>query len=293
MRSSRIWLVFWIVAIMAFGFGCGGKTAVEKTSEKVKLGYGKLSGKEVTYKLSSNMTYNFQKVERQALSEITCTVKVDSIHSDGAIDRTIKFEDFVMSEIGGSGKLESVPDLGKYKGEWLYLRLGPDGKLIDWKGLDGIRGHSVSDENLRDQLVLSMVSLFQPFTDEEVSIGSTWRREIEVPIGMRGGERKQKTTIDYEVEGFGNKDGRRCIKIKTKSRVEAEGEGEIGGKKFWVNVTGSGSGTIWFDYAEGLIVEEYDKSILTVDFSRERAGKEDVTTETGTLDVESRTKLIK
>ncbi len=282
-----------ILTILAFVLGCGGKTALEKTEEKVKLEYGKLNGKEVTYKISSNTNYNFASIERQALSELTYTVKVDSIHPDGTIDRTIRFLDFVMSQIGGSGKLEATPDLEKYKGEWLYMRIGKDGKLVDWKGLDGIRGHTVSDESLRDQMVLGMLQLFQPFTDDEVGIGSTWRREIEMPIGMRGGDMTHKAIIDYEVEGFGNKDGRRCVKIKTKSQIDANGEGEMGGKKFWVNITGSGSGTVWFDYTEGLIVEGYHKSVMTIDLSREVAGKEDVTTDTGTLDVESKVKLVK
>lgn len=293
MRWQEAKFAVLVLTVLVFLFGCGGKTTVEISEEKVSLSYGTLGGKEVSYKMSSNTSYNFQGVERQTLSEITYSVKVDSIHPDGTIDRTIKFLDFVMSQIGGTGKLETASDLEKYRGEWLYLRLDPEGKLLDWKGLDGIRGHDVTGESSRDQLVLSMVELYQPLGGGEVGVGSTWRREIELPMDIRDGEKTQKVSLEYEVEGFGKKDGRRCAKIKTRIKIEAEGDGEIGGKKFWVNVTGNGSGTIWFDYTDGLLVEEYSKAVLTIDVSRERAGKEDVTTDTGTLDVESKVHLIK
>lgn len=294
MRWQEARFAVLVLTVLVFLFGCGGKTTVEISEQKVSLSYGTLGGKEVSYKMSSNTSYNFQGVERQTLSEITYSVKVDSIYPDGTIDRTIKFLDFVMSEIGGStGKLETATDLEKYRGEWLYLRLGPEGKLLNWKGLDGITEHDLTGESFRDQLVLSMAELYQPLGGGEVGVGSTWHREIELPMGIRDGEKTQKVSLEYEVEGFGKKDGRRCAKIKIRTKIEAEGGGEIRGKKFWVNLSGNGSGTIWFDYTEGLLVEEYSKAVVTVDVSRERAGKEDVTTDTGTLDVESKVHLIK
>ena len=139
-----------------------------------------------------------------------------------------------------------------------------------------------------------MVQLFQPMGKEEVGVGSTWQQVIEIPVRRRGGEMNQKVIVDYTVEGFGKKAGRPCVKLKTKARYEGEGEGEMaGGKKFWINAVGEGDGEIWFDYVNGLPVESSGTITVTSDFSYERAGKEDVKTQTATIDIEEKIKLIK
>ena len=286
MRRLALILVIAIV-------GCGGGAGLEKGTQKVSLKFGKIGGQYVQYKMSTSITYNVGGTIRQALRDITYSVRVDSIHPDGTIERRIKFDDFVMGEIAGD-KLEPDPNAEKYRGEWLYLKLGPDGELIDWKGLDGIRGYTIADENLKDAIVQTMVQLFQPMGKEEVGVGSTWQQVIEIPVRRRGGEMNQKVIVDYTVEGFGKKAGRPCVKIKTKARYEGEGEGEMaGGKKFWINAVGEGDGEIWFDYVNGLPVESSGTITVTSDFSYERAGKEDVKTQTATIDIEEKIKLIK
>jgi hypothetical protein len=198
-----------------------------------------------------------------------------------------------MGELAGS-RLEYDPDAEKYKGESLWLKLGPEGELTDWRGLDGVRGFSISDQDLKDDIVQMMAQLFQPFGEEEVTIGSTWQRVLEIPIRRRGGEINQKITIDYTVDGFGTRAGRPCVKLKTKTQFEGEGEGKLGGdKSFWVDAVGDGEGQIWFDYADGVPVESSGKATITSDFSYERAGKEDVKTETATIDVEQKIRLSK
>ncbi len=279
-----------IIAVLLVG--CGGGSGVEKGTQKVSLAYGDLGKQYVQYKASTSVTYNLAGVIRQALRDITFSVRVDSIHPDGTIERRIKFDDFVMGEIAGN-KLEPDPNAEKYKGEWLYLKLGPDGELVDWKGLEGIHGYTVADQNLKDDIVQTMVQFFQPLYKEEVGVGSKWQAVIEIPIRRRGGEIKQKVTVDYLVEGFGKKAGRPCVKIATKAHVDGEGEGEMaGGKKFWISTTGDGNGEIWYDYVNGLPVESSGTATITSDFSYERAGKEDVKTQTATIDVEEKIKLI-
>ncbi len=280
------------LVLIVFVAGCGG-AGLEKGTQKVSLTYGMAGGQYLQYKVSTSITYNIAGTIRQALRDITYSVRVDSIHPDGTIERRIRFDDFVMGEIAGD-KLEPDANAEKYRGEWLYLKIGADGKLLDWKGLDGIRGYTIADENLKDAIVQTMVQLFQPMGTEEVGVGSTWQQVIEIPIRRRGGEMNQKVIVDYTVEGFGERAGRPCVKIKTKARYEGEGEGEMaGGKKFWINAVGEGDGEMWFDYVDGVPVESSGTITVTSDFSYERAGKEDVKTQTATIDIEEKIKLIK
>ena len=286
MRFSVWVLIAALVALM----GCGGG-GVSQAPKSVSLAYKSLGGEYVQYKASTNITYNIGGTLRQSLMDITYSVRVDTIAPDGSSERRLKFDEFVMGELAGS-RLNYDPDAEKYKGESLWLKLGPEGELVDWKGLDGVRGFSISDQDLKDDIVQMMAQLFQPYGEEMVTVGSTWQRILEIPIRRRGGEINQKIIIDYTVDGFGTKAGRSCVKIKTKTRFEGEGEGKMGeDKSFWVDAVGDGDGQIWFDYVNGVPVESTGKATITSDFSYERAGKEDVKTETATIDLEQKIRL--
>ena len=283
--------IWFVLAALVLVVGCGGG-GLQAPSKPVSLRFGQLGGEYVQYKSSTSITANAGGRIRQSLHDITYSVKIDSIAPDGTIHRRLKFDDFVMGELAGS-RLELDPDADKYKGEALYLQIGADGELIDWKGLDGIRGYTISEQSLKDDIVQMMVEFFQPMGEDEVTVGSTWQRTVEIPVRRPGGDTDVTVTIDYTVEGFGSKDGRSCVKIVTKSVIELEGEGERGGgRKFWVSATGEGKGEIWFDYENGLAVESGGTATITSDFSYERAGKEDVKTEFATIDIETKIKLI-
>jgi hypothetical protein len=280
-----------LLAVLTVVIGCGG--GLDTTPRSVSLAYKQMGGEYVQYKSSTSITYNVEGKVQSALHDIVYSVKIDSIAPDGTIDRRLKFDEFVMGEMSG-GKLALDPDASKYKGESLWLKLGPEGELLDWKGLDGIRGYTISDQSLKDDIVQMMVQFFQPLGRDEVNIGSTWQRSIEIPVKRRGGELTQRATIGYTVEGFGMKGGRSCVKMKTRVQLSGEGSGEIsGGKKFWVDAEGEGEGELWFDYAEGLPIESSGSATITSDFSYERAGKEDVASEYATIDVETKMKLVK
>lgn len=280
-----------VLAGIVMFVGCGGG-GVDTAPKTVSLAYKMMGGEYVQYKSSTSITYNVEGRVRSSLHDITYSVRIDSIAPDGTIDRRLKFDEFVLGELAG-GKLELDPDAAKYKGEALWLKLGPTGELIDWKGLDGIRGYTIADQDLKDDIVQMMVELFQPMGEAQVTVGSTWQRVVEIPIRRRGGEMLQKVTIDYVVEGFATKKDRPCVKIKTRADVEGEGSGTLGSdKKFWVDVVGDGKGEVWFDYVDGLPVETSATATLTSDFSYERAGKEDVASAFATIDIETKIRLI-
>jgi hypothetical protein len=227
------------------------------------------------------------------MSEITYSVRVDEINPEGQIKRTFKFNEFVMGELSGS-RLELDPDAEQYVGENLYLTLGPDGELIDWKGLEGIRGYTNADKGIKDNIVQMATMLFQPLNEgEKVNVGTSWDNTVEIPQKIRGGEMVFEVTTDYSVVGFGEKKGRSCVKIKTRSNFDGEGDGErAGGKKFWVAITGDGSGELWFDHEAGIPVLSSGKVTLTSDVSYELAGAEDVKTEFVTIDIEEKVELL-
>jgi len=283
-----------LVLCLAFYLGCGGggKTPVS-TMAPVKLEYKTLGGQPVQYKMTSSVTVNLSGSTESSISDITYTAKVESIGPDGVIIRRITIDDISISSLSG-GRPTPDPSAAEYKGEYLWLKMGPGGEVLDWKGLDGIRSYTAEDRNIKNVFMLEIASLFRPLPKEEVAVGSKWQDVLEVPIEIRGGDFKQKVTTGFEVVGFGQRAGRNCVKIRTAPAYEGEGTGSRGGdRKFWVESQGEGKGELWFDYDNGVLVEFSVGVTADQSLSYERSGKEDVATEAATVDSETRIKLVK
>ncbi len=281
-----------LAVIGILGLSCGGKPTMVGAPEVVTLSFDKMGGRYLHYKASSGVTVNMAGKVSSWVGEITFSARIDTVNPDGSIERRFKFDEFVLGEISSGGTLVPDPEAPGYKGESMWLKLGRDGSLVDWKGLEAVRGRTPDGTSLKDFIVTQVVSLFQPPPESEIRVGSKWQRTVEIPIHVKGGEFKSDVTTDYEVVGFGMKDGHRCVKLKTKMMIKGEGSGERGTKKFWVSTYGEGEGEIWFDYENGYVVEYREKVTATQDHSYERAGKTDVKTETSTIDSEVTIKLI-
>ena len=287
-------LVVWLLLVgLVFGLGCGGKATVTVLSEPVKLAYKDVGGQAVQYKMTSSVTMNLGGSTTTWVSDITYSAKVESIYSEGTIARRITFDDFSISTISG-GRPEPDEAAAGYKGQYLWLKLGPAGQIVDWKGLDKLSSYTAEDRNLRDVLVQQMATLFQPLPADPVNVGSKWQSTVEIPVTIRGGDFKQKVKTDYEVSGFGQRSGRNCAKILVLASVEGEGSGTRGAdRKFWVEASGLGKGEMWFDYENGLLVEYGVGVTADQTLNYERAGKADVATEFATIDSQSKIRLVK
>jgi hypothetical protein len=284
-----------VAALLALGmlccWGCAGTPAVTTTGEPVSLHYSALGGRPFPYKMSYTVTVNVEGSTETWVSDIVYSAKVDTVTPDGSVIRRITFDDFSISTYSGSAPTPD-PAAAGYKGQYMWLPIGPEGEIGDWKGLDGIRTYTADSRDLRDVLVQQMAMLFRPLPSEPVTIGATWQRKLEQPLMIMGGDFTQRTTVDYEVIGFGRRADRNCVKIRMTAAVAGEGKGlRGGGRNFWVKSAGDGKGEIWFDYENGLPVEYSLRTTVNRSLSYERAGKEDVATETSTVDTESKIKL--
>jgi len=278
-----------LALVAALSISCGGGGGGISPSEVV-LKFEELGNEYVNYKVNTNIETNVGGQTRSWLSESKAAVKVIAINEDGSIMRALKYDDFSMGEISGTGTLIPNPTADDYIGEKLQLTIGKEGQILDWNGLDGISGLTIEGNSYRDFMVQQLAEIFQPMPDYAVSVGGKWQRILETVIQVGGGDLKNKVQIDYELVGFGKKSGRDCARIKTEYTVTGSAAGRRRGK-FWLSIVGGGDGEIWFDYTNGVLVEYSKKVTLTRDYSYERAGEEDVKTETFTIDREFKVKL--
>jgi hypothetical protein len=279
------------IAILAmFSLSCGGGGGSSVAPSEVTLKFQALDGLELHYKANTNIDTNIEGQTRTWMSETKARVKVVDTEADGSVVRSLTYDDFTMGEISGTGTLAPNPRAEDFVGENLQLTLNAEGKIVDWKGLDGISMMTDEGNSYRDFLVQQMAEVFQPFPDHAVSVGSKWQRTVETMIPVGGGDLSNRIQIDYELNGFGRKSGRECARIKMKYVVSGSATGRRAGR-FWITTTGDGTGEMWFDYNEGVLVE-YDKKVtITRDYKYERAGEEDVATQTTSIAREFKMKL--
>lgn len=287
------YLMWFMLLGLALSLGCGGKTAVSTNTQPVTLAYKQLGGAATPYKMTSSVTLNMMGNTSSWVSDVVFSARVESISADGVITRRLTFDKFSIFEQSG-GKLEPDDAAPGYKGQYLWLQLGADGKIIDWKGLDGIRSYTAEDRDLKNVLVQQMAGVFQPVPTEPVNVGSKWQRFLEIPVTIRGGDYTSRVSTDYEVVGFGQRMLRNCVKVQTRSAVEGKGSGTRGGdKQFWVETKGAGKGWLWFDYDNGLVVEYETNVTADQDLRYERTAKTDVATDAATIDSRMAIKLVK
>jgi hypothetical protein len=287
-----------VAVVLALGLlvclGCSSKPPVgDLAVQAIKLEYKAMGGVPAQFKMAYKVSLNITGSTQEWMSDIVYSAKVDSIAPGGTIVRRITFDDFSIAELSG-GNPTPDPEAAKYKGQYLWLKLGPAGEVADWKGLDGIRNYTPEQRDLKSVLVLLMTLSNPPMPAEPATVGTKWQSALEMPVMMGGGDFNQKVTTDYEVASFGTRAGTSCARIRFTSTCGGSGTGfRSADRKYWLEQQGTGRGELWFDYGSGLVIE-YSLT-LTVDQVRkyERAGKEDIATEASTVDSGIKIKVVR
>lgn len=283
-----------LVVMLALGallsMSCGGGGGGGVAPSEVTLEYKSLENADIKYKANTNIDTNVGGQTSTWLSETRASVAVVDMPDDGSIVRSLSYTGYTMGSISGTGSLSPDPTADEYIGENVQFTISGEGVLTDWRGLDGITGMTVEGNNYTDFIMQQLTEMYQPFPDRTLKVGDTWQRNIETSIPVGGGDLANKIQIDYELVGFGEKNGRNCANIETEYSITGSAEGRRRGR-FWIDVVGEGSGEIWFDYTAGVMVEFDKKVTITRELRYERAGEEDVATKTTSIAREFKVKM--
>jgi hypothetical protein len=256
----------------------------------VELSFGDAGGEYLDYKIDFGVNNNTEGAVRSWLATIEMKAKVDEI-TDTGIERRFEFGDFTVTTISG-GRPEPDPNAGEYSGTTLWLKMDSEGAMEDWKGLDVVRGRTADGKRFKEYIVYQLIAMYQPPTDEAVNAGSTWEKTFETNVVTGSVDAKYTVDLTYTVEGFGVRAGRDAAKIKVDIDILAEGSGRMGGKETWFRSEEEGSGEIWFDHVNGVIIEFATDVTANQETRTERAGKEDVATSYATVDRETKIALV-
>ncbi len=281
---------FALLAGLVFWLGCGGGGgSTTMTGEPVTLAFGDLGGEPVNYK--ADLGVSTGEGARNWITSFEVAIKVEEITPEGGINRRFDFDNFAITNYSGSTP-EPDPNAADFSGEFLTMQQDAEGNIIDWRGLDGIKGGVPGYPRFKDMLVYVMFLFTQPPSSDPVTAGSTWQHTFETPLRIAGNQVAMKGDISYEIDGYGQRAGRDCVKIKSKIRITGAGDRLVGDKQEpSFEHEQEGRGEIWWDYVNGVVVEFSWDSSSNQTYRRAVAGATDVTTDYSSVDSEIKIRM--
>jgi len=288
-RLGTVPLLLAVVSIWVVG--CAAPPEVELApGEKLELEYRVVDG--LKYKAKSFTATNYEGLAQDYMTENRYVTSLDSIYSDGTTVRHLQFTEYSQVTYQG-GEAVFDPEAKMVEGEQLWVRLGPKGEILDWRGLEGVRSFTSEDRNLRQMIVHGAALSFLILPREPVGSGDEWTQTVEMPIHMRQGVLDFKVTNTYRLVGLREKNGHRCARINVTSVVVGTGEGhdEMRDYHFSIDIEGEGKGEIYFGHELGYLVFSHQEMNLETEHTSVR-GREEPKTEYFSAKVESEVVLV-
>ena len=257
---KRVIILLLTVSLFASMFiGCGGekKLVGDYAVSGLKVSYGPAAGKTLYYRSDSDDLTEFSE-QGYSSSTLSKSTSYESFTVDFVKNDTTSITyGFLHEEVGvfQNGAFQNQDEESEMIGQELTIFVDPEGKLIDWSGLEDLE---IDESGIdRGEMIASNYSsiFFDYFPTEPLKIGSTWTRENTMDISTKEGEMHQNTTKVYTVKDFVEKNGHPSVKCDVKITLLNTGEGMVEqddkSYAYFNEGKGEGKGTIYFDFEGG------------------------------------------
>jgi hypothetical protein len=115
---------------------------------------------------------------------------------------------------------------------------------------------TVKFTGLTRQLAQRELVRFHVFPEAPVKVGGAWKSVRPDTNASMGSNIVTIATIEYSVLGKEKKNGKEALKISYKGKLTVAGKGSMMGSDFFIEGSGSTSGTMYLDPASGLVLSE-------------------------------------
>ena len=253
----------WLVASGCGGGGTGGRDIT--IDDPVQLSRAFENGQTLKYKLKSagEMAVAMQGFDRVAntQTEFRTTCTFSNTDAD-EVDLAMRF-DHAASSISLGDQVIVQESAAALRGKTLDVSLKPNGEVLSFSGMSG---EKYFEEGV-GQMALMIHGMFPVLPDEPVTIGYTWKDELDVPDITSSTDRDFIGETTYTVVGFKEKYGISCVEVATVSTFEFEGRVEQQGEAWLMSGSGEGNGVVLFSIEDGLVL--FSKSDTTMEFEGE------------------------
>jgi hypothetical protein len=137
-------------------------------------------------------------------------------------------------------------------GKRTRITLAPGGAVLSREVVDSLKATGMMARGMSAREGMK----FHRMSKDPVSVGSTWKSDAVDSTDMMGGKMVSHITMDYSVTAKAVCVGRSCLQIGYKGEISLEGKGSMMGMDLFMEGKGKTAGTLFFDPAAGVLVQE-------------------------------------
>lgn len=243
-----------------------------RSQEKVKLSYKLEKGKTYKY-MQDNIIETIQEMGGQEMKMNTdghsvMQYEVEDVSKVGVMTVLYSYAE-AKFRMKGMGK-DTIMDLKNMLDTKTRAEILPNGKVLKNKVADTTKSSKAATA-----LNMFANANFAILPDQAVSAGDKWPRVSSDTTATEGGEMIYKRNLEYSFIGNETKGSRECLKIDFKGTMEITGKMKQMGMDMVIEGSGEISGSVWFDPAAGLMIE--DQNVNTIEMTMALTGQAQMT----------------
>ncbi|MCX6281866.1 MAG: hypothetical protein NTU51_07880 [Bacteroidetes bacterium] len=251
MKTKVIMMIVTVVLVMV--------NVQVRAQEKFNLSYKMEKGKTYRYSQDNNIEttqeMGGQEMKMNTSAHSMLKYDIESVSADGTMSLVYSYDE-VNFHMKGMGR-DTTMDMKDKANKPVWAKLTNLGKLTKEPSKDTAKAGKSS---------ISMGTLatvnFTKLPDHEVGIGEKWSRVSTDTNDMGEGQIVYKKNIEYVLTGKEKKGTHDCVKIEYKGSMEITGKMKQMGMDLAMEGSGDMSGTVWFDPALGLMIDELDMNTM-------------------------------
>ncbi|MBL0175671.1 MAG: hypothetical protein IPP94_10470 [Ignavibacteria bacterium] len=220
------------------------------------------SAQQALYKFKPNTPYKYslelkQEQVQEAMGQtmnvsVDGTVKVsmvvDKVLENGDMHASVTIENALILAETAQG---SETTGGELKGKVFGFTMQPNGKVVDRDSIPDM-GEQTGE---MAQVMGGFTGLFPKLDIEKLKTGSTWEKLSDDTAGTGDTQIITNRKMSYNVKATKPVKKRDCLEIVMDGTKETNGKVSRGDQDYRLSGEGTVNGTIYFDLAEGLLVE--------------------------------------
>ncbi len=249
MRFTTRTMIFVLLAA-----ACACAYAQDKYTLRYNLEKGKVYRFADTMFVKSSQEMMGQEIKATSTAFTTTSLVPSEVREDGSTVLIVSPE--AMSVSVKSGKMDTTMVLKDAIGKRSQLTISKLGQTIRREVIDTVRftGMAASAGAGRQDMVRIHL-----LPEKPVKIGDTWTTTKPDTVEAMGGKVVTVSTGNFTLLSREKNHGIECLKISYTGKLTLNGKGSMNGADFFVEGTGTTSGTFFADIATGLPVWEDSK----------------------------------
>jgi len=269
-RFRRV-LLLSLLAVATPPYGCAASDAGSSAPDSV-------TKHELRYRLPQGTRFELDMVADQDIKQATPERDASAkIHHRRLFDATvqsatpdgldIRFEYKERSYVSDNPAFGDTADFSQLIGKQVEVLVAPAGKVSSFRGFLALPEVALVKERrtmTRQDYVNDFVAVFPELPNAPVGVGDSWNYTTQVYERFVAGQIGITIDMEYTVMADTVTAGLKCFKCLGKYTVKGRGQGidEGSGIRLDVDLSGSGTDTMYFAYEKGMFLGSQSRMVI-------------------------------